>query len=77
SLTSDFNINEKLNIPYSTKTINGEDITILLDFNTIQDIFSHIFNRVITSQKLYDIIEQQILSAKTIEEVDKIDINFQ
>lgn len=77
SLTSDFNINEKLNIPYSTKTINGEDITILLDFNTIQDIFSHIFNRVVTSQKLYDIIEQQILSAKTTEEIDKIDINFQ
>ena len=74
SLTSDFNINEKLNIPYSTKTISGEDITILLDFNSIQNIFSHIFNRVITSQKVYDIIEQQILSATTIEQIDKIDI---
>lgn len=76
SLTSDFNINEKLNIPYSTKTISGEDITILLDFNSIQNIFSHIFNRVIASQKVYDIIKQQILSATTIEQLDKIDINI-
>lgn len=76
SLTSDFNINEKLNIPYNTKTISGENITILLDFNSIQNIFSHIFNRVVASQKAYHIIEQQILSATSIEELDLININI-
>ncbi|MFZ9147004.1 MAG: hypothetical protein ACO21H_07130 [Sediminibacterium sp.] len=65
------------NIPYTTKDIDGKEIRVLLSFQKIEEIFGHVFNRVADKAKVFNIIEQQILSAKTIEEVDKIDINFQ
>lgn len=65
------------NIPYTTKDIDGKEIRVLLSFQKIEEIFGHVFNRVADKAKVFNIIEQQILSVKTIEEVDKIDINFQ
>ena len=70
-------IASKSNIPYTTKDANSNEIRVLLSFQKIEEIFGHVFNRVADKAKVYNIIEQQILSAKTIEEVDKIDINFQ
>ena len=65
------------NIPYTTKDIDGKEIRVLLSFQKIEEIFGHVFSRVADKAKVFNIIEQQILSTKTIEEVDKIDINFQ
>jgi hypothetical protein len=70
-------IASKSNIPYTTKDANSKEIRVLLSFQKIEEIFGHVFNRVADKAKVFNIIEQQILSAKTIEEVDKIDINFQ
>lgn len=64
------------NIPYTTKDKNGKEIRVLLSFKTIQEIFKHIFYRVSQNSRAYNIIEEQIKKASTIEELDKIDINI-
>jgi len=64
------------NIPYTSKDKNGNEIRVLLSFKVIQEIFKHIFNRVADNSKAYNIIEEQIKKASTIEELEKIDINI-
>lgn len=64
------------NIPYTTKDKNGNEIRVLLSFKIIKDIFKHIFYRVSQNSRAYNIIEEQIKKAPTIEELDKIDINI-
>jgi hypothetical protein len=64
------------NIPYTTKDKNGNEIRVLLSFRVIQEIFKHIFNRVADYSKAFNIIEEQIKKASTIEELEKIDINI-
>jgi hypothetical protein len=64
------------NIPYTTKDKNGKEIRVLLSFKIIKDIFKHIFYRVSQNSRAYNIIEEQIKKASTIEELDKIDINI-
>lgn len=64
------------NIPYTTKDKTGKEIRVLLSFKIIKDIFKHIFYRVSQNARAYNIIEEQIKKASTIEELDKIDINI-
>ena len=64
------------NIPYTTKDKNGNEIRVLLSFKIIKDIFKHIFYRVSQNSRAYNIIEEQIKKAPTIEELEKININI-
>lgn len=64
------------NIPYTTKDINGKEIRVLLSFQKIEEIFAHIFTRVATKTNAFNIIEEKIKKATSIEELDKIDINL-
>ena len=66
----------KSNIPYTTKDINNNEIRVLLSFQKIEEIFAHIFNRVATKTNLFNIIEEKIKKATSIEELEKIDINL-
>jgi hypothetical protein len=65
------------NIPYTTKDTNGNEIRVLLSFAKIEEIFAHIFTRVATNASAFNILEEKIKSAKTIEELDKINIEMQ
>lgn len=69
-------IANKSNIPYTTKDINNNEIRVLLSFQKIQEIFAHIFTRVATKTNLFNIIEEKIKKATSIEELDEIDINL-
>ena len=64
------------NIPYTTKDVDGKEIRVLLSFQKIEEIFGHVFNRVATKTNLFNIIEEKIKKATSIEELDKIDINL-
>ena len=64
------------NIPYTTKDDKGNEIRVLLSFQKIEEIFAHIFTRVATKTNLFNIIEEKIKKATSIEELDKIDINL-
>lgn len=64
------------NIPYTTKDINNKEIRVLLSFQKIEEIFAHIFTRVATKTNAFNIIEEKIKKATSIEELDKIDINL-
>ena len=64
------------NIPYTTKDKNGNEIRVLLSFKIIKDIFKHIFYRVSQNSRAYNIKEEQIKKAPTIEELNKIDITI-
>lgn len=64
------------NIPYTTKDDKGNEIRVLLSFQKIEEIFAHVFTRVATKTNLYNIIEEKIKKATSIEELDKIDINL-
>jgi hypothetical protein len=64
------------NIPYTTKDDKGNEIRVLLSFQKIEEIFAHIFNRVATKTNLFNIIEEKIKKATSIEELEKIDINL-
>ena len=64
------------NIPYTTKDTKGNEVRVLLSFANIQDIFAHIFLRVATTTNSFNIIEEQIKKASTIEELEKININI-
>ena len=64
------------NIPYSTKDIKGNEIRVLLSFTKIEEIFNHIFLRVANISNSYNIIEEQIKKASTIEELEEININI-
>ena len=64
------------NIPYSTKDIKGNEIRVLLSFTKIEEIFNHIFLRVANISNSYNIIEEQIKKASSIEELEKININI-
>jgi len=64
------------NIPYTTKDDKGNEIRVWLSFQKIQEIFAHVFNRVATKTNLFNIIEEKIKKATSIEELDKIDINL-
>ena len=64
------------NIPYTTKDIKGNEIRVFLSFAKIEEIFAHIFTRVANVASSYNIIEEQIKKASTIEELEKININI-
>lgn len=64
------------NIPYSTKDMKGNEIRVLLSFTKIEEIFNHIFLRVANISNSYNIIEEQIKKASSIEELEKININI-
>ena len=64
------------NIPYTTKDYKGNEIRVLLSFQKIEEIFAHIFTRVATKTNLFNIIEEKIKKATSIEELEKIDINL-
>ena len=64
------------NIPYTTKDDKGNEIRVLLSFQKIEEIFAHIFTRVATKTNLFNIIEEKIKKATSIEELEKIDINL-
>ena len=64
------------NIPYTTKDTNGNEIRVLLSFKNIQEIFTHIFQRVADKSNAYNIIEEKINKASSIEELNLIDINI-
>ena len=66
----------KNNIPYTTKDVENKEIRVLLSYQKIQEIFAHIFNRVATKTNLFNIIEEKIKKATSIEELNKIDINL-
>ena len=66
----------KNNIPYTTKDVENKEIRVLLSYQKIQEIFVHIFNRVATKTNLFNIIEEKIKKATSIEELEKIDINL-
>ena len=64
------------NIPYTTKDDKGNEIRVLLSFQKIEEIFSHVFTRVATKTNLFNIIEEKIKKTNSIEELEKIDINL-
>ena len=64
------------NIPYTTKDDKGNEIRVFLSFQKIEEIFTHVFTRVATKTNLYNIIEEKIKKATSIEELEKIDINL-
>lgn len=64
------------NIPYTTKDSKGNEIRVLLSFKNIQEIFTHIFQRVAEKSNVYNIIEEKINKASSIEELNLIDINI-
>ena len=64
------------NIPYTTKDKDGNEVRILLSFAKIQEIFAHIFTRVANAGNSFNIIEEQIKKASTVEELEKININI-
>lgn len=64
------------NIPYTTKDTKGNEIRVLLSFKNIQEIFTHIFQRVADKSNAYNIIEEKINKASSIEELNLIDINI-
>ena len=66
----------KSNIPYTTKDEKGNEIRVLLSFQKIEEIFAHVFTRVATKTNAFNIIEDKIKKATSIEELDKIDINL-
>lgn len=64
------------NIPYTTKDTKGNEIRVLLSFKNIQEIFTHIFQRVAEKSNAFNIIEEKINKASSIEELNLIDINI-
>ena len=64
------------NIPYTTKDKDGNEVRILLSFAKIQEIFAHIFTRVANAGNSFNIIEEQIKKASTIEELEAVDIDI-
>lgn len=64
------------NIPYTTKDDKNNEIRVLLSFKNIQEIFTHIFQRVADKSNTYNIIEEKINKASSIEELNLIDINI-
>lgn len=64
------------NIPYTTKDTKGNEIRVFLSFKNIQEIFAHIFSRVAEKSNVYNIIEEKINKASSIEELNLIDINI-
>ena len=64
------------NIPYTTKNIDGKEIRVSLSFQKIEEIFGHVFNRVATKANAFNIIEEKINKASSIEELNLIDINI-
>ena len=64
------------NIPYTTKDEKGNEIRVFLSFKNIEEIFNHIFQRVADKSNAYNIIEEKINKASSIEELNLIDINI-
>ena len=64
------------NIPYTTKDKDGNEVRILLSFAKIQEIFAHIFTRVANAGNSFNIIEEQIKKASTVEELEAVDIDI-
>jgi len=64
------------NIPYTTKDKDGNEVRILLSFAKIQEIFAHIFTRVANAGNSFNIIEEQIKKASTVEEHQAVDVDI-
>jgi hypothetical protein len=69
-------LNSSIPIPYSTKNKKGEEVKIALAGIENFDIFKHLFVRISDKSSQLDLIKNQIENAKTLEELEKINVNF-
>jgi hypothetical protein len=69
-------LNSAIPIPYSTKNKKGEEVKIALTGIKNFDIFKHLFVRISDKSSQLDLIKNQIENAKTLEELEKINVNF-
>jgi len=69
-------LNSAIPIPYSTKNKKSEEVKIALTGIENFDIFKHLFVRISDKSSQLDLIKNQIENAKTLEELEKINVNF-
>jgi hypothetical protein len=69
-------LNSSIPIPYSTKNKKGEEVKIALTGIENFDIFKHLFVRISDKSSQLDLIKNQIENAKTLEQLEKINVNF-
>jgi hypothetical protein len=69
-------LNSSIPIPYSTKNKKSEEVKIALTGIENFDIFKHLFVRISDKSSQLDSIKNQIENAKTLEQLEKININF-
>lgn len=69
-------LNSAIPIPYSTKNKKGEEVKIALTGIENFDIFKHLFVRISDKSSQLDLIKNQIENAKTLDELEKINVNF-
>lgn len=69
-------LNSALPIPYTTKNAKGEEVKIALTGAENFSIFKHLFVRISAKSSQLDLIKNQIENAKTLDELEKININF-
>jgi len=69
-------LNSSIPIPYSTKNKKSEEVKIALTGIENFDIFKHLFVRISDKSSQLDLIKNQIENAKTLDELEKINVNF-
>jgi len=69
-------LNSALPIPYPTKNKKGEEVKIALTGAENFSIFKHLFVRISDKSSQLDLIKNQIENAKTLDELEKINVNF-
>jgi hypothetical protein len=69
-------LNSAIPIPYPTKNKKGEEVKIALTGIENFDIFKHLFVRISDKSSQLDSIKNQIENAKTLEQLEKINVNF-
>jgi hypothetical protein len=69
-------LNSAIPIPYATKNKEGNEVKIALTGAEVFNIFKHLFQRVQTTSSKFDNVRNEIENAKSIEELNKINITF-
>jgi hypothetical protein len=69
-------LNSAIPIPYATKNKEGNEVKIALTGAEVFNIFKHLFQRVQTTSSKFDNVKNQIENAKSIEELNKINISL-
>jgi hypothetical protein len=69
-------LNSAVPIPYPTKDKKGEEVKIALTGAENFNIFKHLFVRISEKSSQLDLIKNQIENAKTLEQLEKINVNF-